>query len=87
MPRGKKRWNKLFYFDIWTSRHIFLLTENDPEKKEGTAKVALAYVSKLPSSQVMQKGALSTKELLKQFTITVIYRCNIIENTQFVSGP
>lgn len=38
-------------------------------------------------SKVTQIGTLSTKELLKQFTISVIYRCNIIENTQFVSGP
>lgn len=79
MPRGKKRWNKLFYIDIWTSSHIFLLSENDWEKKEGLAKVTLVYVSKLLIlSKVIQIGTLSTKELLKQFTITVIYRRNII---------
>ena len=86
MPNGKKRWNKLFYIHIWTSHHIFVLTENQQERKEGTAKVALASVSKLLSSQVTQEGTLSTKELLRQFTVTVIYRCPITENTQFVSG-
>lgn len=86
MPNGKKRWNKLISTHIWTSHHIFLPPENEQERKEGTAKVALAKVSKLPSPWVTQKGTFSTKELLKQFTVTVIYRCNIIENTQFVSG-
>lgn len=87
MPNGKRRWNKLSSIHIWTSHHIFLLTENEWERKEGTAKVALASkVSKLLSSQVSREGTLFTKELLKQFTVTVIYRCSIIKNTQFVNG-
>jgi len=40
----------------------------------------------LPASRVAQEGTLSTEGLLQQFTVTVIHRCNIIENTQFVSG-
>lgn len=77
----------VLYWHLNFTSHISSIRKWPGEKGRKSQSCINSCLKAAALSKVIQIDTLSTKELLKQFTITVIYRCNIIENTQFVSGP